>query len=144
MDHQNRGATRLSQFDRIHQVLLRMQEWPEEGDERVFLKWLRDVALPRLSSSELLERLRADMDSLNEKTEVKMFVSNFARNFEKAMRDLDRQEADFARTKDELAGTKDELAAAKARWAREEQEKTRIEQQLAAAREEIERLKQGR
>jgi endonuclease YncB( thermonuclease family) len=96
-----------------------------------------------LSNSELLERVRVEMDSLNEKTEVKMFVSNFAVNFEKAMKTLDREEAElaqlkagWARVKREEQDTKDELAEAKARWAREAQE-------LAAAREEIERLKRG-
>ncbi|MDR3342544.1 MAG: hypothetical protein LBT14_07120, partial [Treponema sp.] len=110
----------------------------------------RDVALPRLTNSELLERVRTDLDSLNEETEVSMFVSNFAVNFEKAMKYLERQEADYAKTKDELAGTRDELAEAKERWARAEQERARsdqerarAEQELAAAREEIERLKRG-
>jgi hypothetical protein len=153
---QNRGETPLAQFGRIQRVLSRVVEWPE-GEGRLFLKWLRDVALPRLTNSELLERVRTDLNSLNEETEVSMFVSNFAVNFEKAMKYLERQEADFAKTKDELAGTRDELvgtrdelAEAKKRWARAEQERARAEQEraraeqeLAAAWEEIERLKRG-
>jgi hypothetical protein len=129
----------LSQFGRINQVLPQVAGWPE-ADERIFLKWLKDVALPRLSNSELLERVRADLDSLNEKTEVNMFVSNFAVNFEKAMRTLDREEAELAQLKAGWAQreqeTKDEIAEAKARWVRAERE-------LMAAQEEIERLKRG-
>jgi hypothetical protein len=139
---QNRKDTPLSQFGRINQVL-------PQVDERIFLKWLKDVALPCLSNSELLERVRAELDSLNEKTEVKMFVSNFAVNFENAMRTLDREEAELAQLKAGWAQreqeTKDEIAEAKARWAREEQElvaaKERAERELVAAQEEIERLK---
>jgi hypothetical protein len=155
---QNRGETVLAQFGRISQVLPRVVGWPEV-DERIFLKWLQDVALPRLTNSDLLERIRADLASLNEETEVSMFVSNFATNFEKAMKNLERQEADLAQikndlagtrnelvgTKNELAGTRNELARANARATRAEQEKAqanaRLEQELAEARQEIERLK---
>jgi hypothetical protein len=146
---QNRGETPLAQFGWIQRVLSRVGEW-SEGDGRLFLKWLRDVALPRLTNSELLERVRVDLDSLNEETEVSMFVSNFAVNFEKAMKYLERQEVDFAKTKDELAEAKGRWARAEQEKARTEQratqaeqEKARAEQDLAVAKEEIERLKRG-
>jgi uncharacterized protein (DUF305 family) len=58
-----------------------------------------------------------------------MFVSNFAVNFEKAMKSLHQQSVDFAQDRAELAQVKACLA--------------RAEQELAAAREEIERLKQA-
>jgi hypothetical protein len=165
---QNRGETARLQFGRIQQVLPRVSEWPSvEG--RLFLKWLRDVALGRLSKSELLERVRVELDSLNEETEVSMFVSNFAVNFEKAMKSLDRQEAELLWTKNELAATKARMErmeqekvrieqaakarmeqekarveqAAKARMERVEQEKARMEQELTEALKEIERLKGG-
>jgi methyl-accepting chemotaxis protein len=146
---QNRGETTLAQFGRINQVLPRVAGWPE-GDGRIFLKWLWDVALSRLTNSELLERVRADIDSLNEQTEVSMFVSHFAVNFEKAMKNLERQEADFARTKDELAeanarATKANARATKAnaRATKANARATKAEQQLAEARQEIERLKRA-
>jgi hypothetical protein len=137
---QNREETVLAQFGRISEVLPQVAGWVE-GDERIFLKWLQNVALPRVTNSELLERIRADLDSLNEETEVSMFVSNFAVNFEKAMKNLERQEADFARTKNELAEANSRATRAEQEKAQSNARATRAEQQLAEARREIERLK---
>jgi hypothetical protein len=146
---QNRGEAALSQFGRIKQVLPQVSGWPER-DGRLFLKWLKEVALQRLTNDELLEQIRADLDSLNENMEVSMFVSNFAVNLEKAMKNLEQQEADFAQTRSELAGTRSELAGTRSELAgtRNELAGTRNElagtrNELAAARAEIERLKRG-
>jgi hypothetical protein len=140
---QDRGETPLSQFGRIQQVLPQVGGWPER-DGRLFLKWLKDVALPRVTNEELLERVRADLDNLNENMEVSMFVSNFAVNLEKAVKEFAQTRNELVGTRNELVGTRNELAGTKAELAGTRNELAGTRNELAAARAEIEYLKRGR
>jgi septal ring factor EnvC (AmiA/AmiB activator) len=92
--------------------------------------------------------------------EVSMFVSNFAVNLEKVVKEFTQTRNELVGTQNELVAvkvrlarseqkSKDEIAEAKARWAQESkdklaEEKARAEQELAEARAEIERLKRDR